>query len=321
MPSVQQSPAANDHPAVQDNAGISYTSAADADAALETAGFGKTSAAAAEAALQIAGSDGISAADAEAAWKTDSIDTPPAAVASADPFVNDAAVAASTAHDGPPQQSGSSFLFAEGAEFDCELESYQCCALLDGESISTEVTAHAAVKDANLSTHGNEPPCIKHGRASVQPLDMQSSGGAQGVHKQRQNAKSEAYIADDNRITKPSLATTGSMHSRLTHSQSEAKGGLRQDNSVSEAALDKMLELQLQRIKDSAVMLPEPAEVLVTDLFDHRWLGCCAVLCCAVLCCAMLCCAVLCPRELKCPMLCVLCQLCLKLCVYMMPRW
>ena len=58
--------------------------------------------------------------------------------------------------------------------------------------------------------------------------------------------------------------------------------------------LDKMFELQVQHIKASAVMLPEPAEVLVTDLLDYR---CCAVLCCAVLCCAVLCCAAVLDAE------------------------
>ena len=34
--------------------------------------------------------------------------------------------------------------------------------------------------------------------------------------------------------------------------------------------LDRMFEFQVQHIKESAVMLPEPAEVLVTDLLDYR---------------------------------------------------
>ena len=295
MPSVQRSPAVNDRPAVQDDVNAFDASAAEADAALESPGFLRTSAADAEAALEIGGIDGTSAADAEAASKTDSLDTTPAAVAEAGPFVKYAADAASTAHNGPPQQSDNGFLSAEGAEVDPELRTYQDCAPLQGERISTEDTAHAPVKDAISSTHDKELPCKTHGRASVQPSNMQNLGGVRGVQKQQQSAKSEAYMAEDVGNTNGSPAPAGSVPTSLAQSQSEATGGLPQDSSVSGAALDKMLELQLQRIKDSAVMLPVPAEVLVTDLFDHRWpVLCCAVLCCAVLCCAVLCCAVLC---------------------------
>ena len=43
-----------------------------------------------------------------------------------------------------------------------------------------------------------------------------------------------------------------------------------QGAAATEVDMDRMLALQLQRIRQSAVMLPEPAEVLVTDLLDHR---------------------------------------------------
>jgi hypothetical protein len=39
---------------------------------------------------------------------------------------------------------------------------------------------------------------------------------------------------------------------------------------TTEATCDALLQQQLSRIRQSAVMLPEPAEVLVTDLIDHR---------------------------------------------------
>ena len=315
MPSLQQSPAANDPSPALDDASIFYTSAAGADATLETEGVGTISAAVAEAVLEINGVDSASAADAEGALMTDSIDTTSAAVAEADPFVKHAVDAATTARNRPPQQSDSSFLSVEAAEIDCKLQTHQCHALLEGERLSDEDSAHAQVKDATPSTHSDEPPCEMHGTASVPPPDMLSLCGVEGLQKQQQSAKPEADMAEDSRVVDASLPPTGSMHSRLVQSQSEAKRSLPHDSSLSVAALDQMLELQLQRIKDSAVMLPEPAEILVTDLFDHRWLRCCAVLCCA-----MLCCAVLNPRVPSCRMLHMLCQLCLKPYACMTPR-
>ena len=291
VPSAQRSPAANDLSPAPDDASSFYTSAADVDAALETEGVGLTSAAVAEGALEIDGIDRASAADVEKALTTDSMGGTSAAVAEADPVVKLAVDAAITAQDRPPQQSDSSLLSVEmqGAKVDCEVQTYQCSAPVEDERFITEDSAHAQVKHAMPSTHGNGP-CEMHGSALVQPPDVQSLGGVEGLQKrqQKRSAKPEADMAEDSRAIDASLAPTGSMHSRLAQSQSEAKGSLRQDGSVSEAALDQMLELQLQRIKDSAVMLPEPAEVLVTDLFDHRWLRRCAVLCCAALRCAVL---------------------------------
>jgi len=39
---------------------------------------------------------------------------------------------------------------------------------------------------------------------------------------------------------------------------------------ATETTCNALLQQQLDRIRQSAVMLPEPAEVLVTDLIDHR---------------------------------------------------
>ena len=301
VPSVLLSPAANESAAASDANSTVKPPAADAEAASETDGIDITSAthdlsaaldrdsilnpsaADADAALEIEGTDNTSTTVAEAALETCSLDATLAAVAEADPSARHAADAAITAQDGPPQQPDSNFpTSAEGAEIDCELQTYPCRAPLEDERLSTEDTAHARVKDAVSSSQGCDPPCAVHGRASVQQPDMQSLGGVQCMQKQQHNAQSETDMADAIGAVDVSLPPTGSMHSRLVQSQFEAKGSLPQEGSVSEAALDKMLELQLRRIQDSAVVLTEPAEVLVTDLFDHRWRCRCAVLCCAV---------------------------------------
>ena len=93
----------------------------------------------------------------------------------------------------------------------------------------------------------------------------------------------------------------GSRHGRAekqsqTHCQAEHSPRASASKHTQQASdYDALLQQQLDRIRQSAVMLSEPAEVLVTDLIDHRYsraVLCCAVLCCAVLC-NMLCCAVL----------------------------
>lgn len=222
--------------------GIDNPSAAVAKAAVKSEGTDGTSAAVAEAqTLKVNAVDNPSAAVADAAVETEGIGNPSAAVAEADLCVKHAADAADQSKDESPQRSDSSFP-----------------ASADGAHIHYSLDT----LQCSASRADDETTC-----------------------SQEQSADSEAGavsgMAADNQDTAASLQATGCGCSGLAQSQSEAKGVLPEENSLSEAALDKMLELQLQRIKDSAVVLPEPAEVLVTDLFDHRCLCCCAVLCCA----------------------------------------
>ena len=67
---------------------------------------------------------------------------------------------------------------------------------------------------------------------------------------------------------KQALSTKGTSPASLPHLEPQ----------LTAADYDAMLEQQLHRIKNSAVLLPDPAEVIVTDLIDHRlvllcWLG------------------------------------------------
>ena len=88
-------------------------------------------------------------------------------------------------------------------------------------------------------------------------------------------------------------------HDNQTQCLDSAKAGMPDGRShATETDHTAMLQQQLDRIRQSAVMLPEPAEVLVSDLVDHRYV-CCAALRCAALCCAVLRCAVLCCTALQ----------------------
>ena len=174
---------------------------------------------------------------------------------------------------GSPQHSrGRLPLFIPGVDTDCKLERHQRCADV----------AHALMGNETPSTGDVQPPYPTDGSPLVQPHGVQHSDGLDNLQERQHSAVSEGRIAEDNTTSNARLQATGRRHGSL--SRSDSKGSMSHGGTVSDAAMDQMLAMQLQRIKDSAVMLPEPAEVLVTDLLDYRWLPRCAVLCCAACC-------------------------------------
>lgn len=308
-PSLQSSPAASDPAAVLNCVSSTNLSATVAEAALETDG---PSAAVAEAAVKTDGTEKNPAAVAEAAAETEGIDNPSAvteAASGTDGTENrSAAVAeADVETDGINKES------AAVAEAVVEIKGINSISaalataalesgLIDNPSAAALETegiddASAAVAEADPYVKHAADAAVKLEDGSPQKSESSFPSSAEGADthysvdtvqrcasrtgdetpcSQKQSVNSEAAMAEDMKVAAANLQATGCSHSGLGQSQSGAEGVLPEESPVSEAALDKMLELQLQRIKDSAVMLPETAEVLVTDLFDHRWIRCCA---------------------------------------------
>lgn len=301
MPSAQQRDMAlNNQPSALRLKKADSTSAAVAEAELEVDSIDDKCESVAEAVLEVDGTDNTSGAVAEAAMGMNSTDDiasaasavqlcssniMPTAVAETDPVMQHTAGAAVTAQYAPPQQSDSiTPPSSQRPETECGLNGNQSCADV----------AHGATPDESSSPDTQQEYFPGDLTRLAQPHGTQDADRLNSM--QKHSAASTANMTQGDTAVKTCLQAADHNHSSTGASQAESKGALLERSSESEAAKDKLLGLQLQRIRDSAVMLPEPAEVLVTDLLDHRLVAllCCAVLSCAVLCCLMLCSALLC---------------------------
>ena len=244
------------------------TSAAVAEAEREMDDADDSSAGIANSALKMASNDGdtASAASAENLVHLCSINNAPAAVTEADSAMQPTATSAVTAQATPPLPFDNSFSpCAERAKTACGL--------------NTDVAhAHALIQDETPDTGTEQPLYPEDIAGQIHSHSVHEAAGPTSV--QLQSAASSASMEEGETAVDARLQATGHGYSSVNSSQTASKGILHERNLKSEAAMG-LLGLQLQRIRDSAVMLPEPAEVLVTDLLDHRLV---ALLCCAVLC-------------------------------------
>lgn len=279
----QQGVAVNNQPPASGLDRTDDTLAAVAEAELDVDSIDDNSEAVAEAAMGMnITDDTTSAASAEDLVQMCSINITPTAVAEADPVMQHSAGAAVTAQDAPPQHSDTIISpSSERAETACGLEGNLSCADV----------AHAPTQD-DRSSLGIQQRLFS-GDVTAQPHGTHDADGLNST--QEHSTASEANTPQDDTAVKTRLQATDHNHSSRSPSQAESKDIVHKRSLGLEAAMDKLLGLQLQRIRDLAVMLPEPAEVLVTDLLDHRWV---ALLCCAVLCHNMLCYAPLCSALL-----------------------
>ena len=93
---------------------------------------------------------------------------------------------------------------------------------------------------------------------------------AQAPQQAKEEKTSAPQVEDGDRST-PELSEEEECRTPLNEAHGTNQNCVSQDRQhATEATCNALLQQQLNRIRQSAVMLPEPAEVLVTDLIDHR---------------------------------------------------
>jgi len=94
------------------------------------------------------------------------------------------------------------------------------------------------------------------------------------TEKVQQQAEEEGTLAqqvEDGDRSIPALGEEEEYKTSLDQAHGSTHFCVAQDRQpTTETTCSPLLQQQLDRIRQSAVMLPEPAEVLVTDLIDHR---------------------------------------------------
>ncbi len=91
------------------------------------------------------------------------------------------------------------------------------------------------------------------------------------VQQQAEKEATSAQQVEDGDRSTPELGEEEEYRTCLDQARGTNQFCVGQDRQhATETTCNALLQQQLKRIRQSAVMLPEPAEVLVTDLIDHR---------------------------------------------------
>lgn len=102
--------------------------------------------------------------------------------------------------------------------------------------------------------------------AAMQP-DSAKRGGSEPVAEEQSVTPGNAQMGTATAMQSNSSKRHGSKLLAEDQQQPVMEGGAQQGTA---AKMDALYEQRVQRIKESAAVIPEEAEVLVTDLIDHR---------------------------------------------------
>lgn len=146
-----------------------------------------------------------------------------------------------------------------------------------------EVTTDDALLPDNSSKKGScQQSAITD--AAMQP-DSAKRGGSEPVAEEQSVTPGNAQMGTATAMQSNSSKRNGSKLLAEDQQQAVMEGGAQQGTAVK---MDALYERRVQRIKESAAVIPEEAEVLVTDLIDHRQATHCN-LCLAFHCCSTSC--------------------------------